>query len=70
MKAKHFEDKVAVITGSSNGIGKAIAYELGTQGMKLVINGRDLDQLDQTTHEFKELGFDVLAIVADVRYAA
>ena len=40
-----FKDKVAIITGSSRGIGRAIALHLGKEGAKVVINGRQEDQL-------------------------
>jgi NAD(P)-dependent dehydrogenase (short-subunit alcohol dehydrogenase family) len=36
--------KVCVITGGTDGIGKAAAYELAAQGAKLLIHGRDTDK--------------------------
>ena len=59
-------DKVAVVTGSSRGIGKGIAIRLAREGMKLVINGRAQDAVDATTKELRDLGVDVLAVPADV----
>ena len=41
-----FKDKVVFISGSSQGIGKAVAMELGLQGAKLVLNGRDEEKLE------------------------
>lgn len=38
-------EKVAVVTGSSKGIGKAIAFEFPKEGYKLVLNARDEDEL-------------------------
>lgn len=35
-------NKTALITGSTKGIGKAIAFELANEGVNVLINGRDL----------------------------
>ena len=37
--------KVAIITGSSRGIGKAIALELAAEGYTIVLNGRSEERL-------------------------
>jgi len=39
-------DKVAIVTGASRGIGRAIAETLGAEGMHLVVAARSRDQLD------------------------
>jgi len=39
-------DKVAIVTGASRGIGRAIAQTLGAEGMHLVVAARSRDQLD------------------------
>jgi NAD(P)-dependent dehydrogenase (short-subunit alcohol dehydrogenase family) len=39
-------DKVAIVTGASRGIGRAIAETLGAEGMQLVVAARSRDQLD------------------------
>ena len=36
-----YKDKVALVTGSSKGIGYAIAQKLKQEGCKVIINGRD-----------------------------
>jgi len=41
-------NKVAVITGASRGIGRAIAQTLSNEGMKLVLAARSLDGLKET----------------------
>lgn len=43
----NLKNKVAVITGASRGIGKAIAERLSAEGMKLVLAARSLDQLNE-----------------------
>jgi short-subunit dehydrogenase len=45
MAKKSFLNKVAIVTGSSRGIGSAIALALGKAGAKVVLNGRDEDRL-------------------------
>lgn len=66
MKNQKFKDKVALITGSSMGIGKATAILLATQGAKLVLNGRNPERLSRTANELRSAGFEVLAVQADV----
>ena len=39
MTVNQVEDSVAIVSGSSMGIGKAIATELGRKGAKVVLNG-------------------------------
>lgn len=60
------QGKVAIVTGSSRGIGKAIAKALCAKGAKVVLNGRSLEPLKKTEEELKESGFDVLAVQGDV----
>ena len=47
------QNKVALITGASSGIGKAIAQELDQVGMKLVLTARSQDKLDQLAASLK-----------------
>ncbi len=49
--------KVAIITGSSKGIGKAIAIALGQQGARVVISSRKQDAVDETTRELAPYGY-------------
>jgi NAD(P)-dependent dehydrogenase (short-subunit alcohol dehydrogenase family) len=60
------KDKVAIVTGSSRGIGKGIAIRLAREGMRVVINGRNQETVDATAREFRDLGAEVLAVPADV----
>ena len=41
-------NKVAIVTGSSRGIGKGIAKELLLAGSKVILNGRNEDRLKAT----------------------
>ncbi|MFT4831527.1 MAG: NAD(P)-dependent dehydrogenase (short-subunit alcohol dehydrogenase family) [Psychroserpens sp.] len=65
-----FKNKVAIVSGSSMGIGKTIALELLTMGAKVVLNGRDGKKLERTAAEYRELGYDILPVVADIRFPA
>lgn len=66
MERSTLTDKVAIITGSSQGIGKAIAIALAEKGVKVALNGRNTEKLAQAKLELFELGYEVLAIPADV----
>src|SRR5258708_34399942 len=59
--------KVAVITGGSEGIGRAAAHSLGREGARLVICARREDVLAQAVDEVaSETGAIVLPVAADV----
>lgn len=60
------ENKVALITGASRGIGKAAAYLLGKAGAQIIIVGRNQDTLDQVKDEFEKEGILVRAFAAHV----
>lgn len=46
-------NKTALITGSTKGIGKAIAYELAREGVNVIINGRNGEEVERTVQEIK-----------------
>jgi short-subunit dehydrogenase len=60
------KDKVVVITGSSQGIGKACAWDLAQRGARVVLNGRSADKLAQTYESFRKAGFEGMAIQGDI----
>jgi short-subunit dehydrogenase len=67
MNAKRLKGKVAVVSGSSMGIGKAIAIALAADGARVVLNGRDNHRLESTEAELRSLGYEVSAVTADIR---
>jgi len=60
------QDKVAIVTGSSRGIGRSIALGLADEGCKLVICARGEETLQETAQDIREKGVDVVAVAADV----
>lgn len=60
------QDKVVIITGSSMGIGKNMALQLGERGAKVVLNGRNKERLKKTQQELLDKGYEVIAIAGDV----
>jgi NAD(P)-dependent dehydrogenase (short-subunit alcohol dehydrogenase family) len=57
-----FQGQVALVTGSSRGIGKGIALRLGREGMNLVLHGLDAAEVDATTAEFQALGVQAVGV--------
>jgi 3-oxoacyl-[acyl-carrier protein] reductase len=64
---KRLQNKVAVVTGGSKGIGKAIATALANDGCNIVITSRHQQDLNETAHELRELDAKVLTHKSDVR---
>ena len=58
--------KVAIITGSTQGIGKATALRLADEGASVVICARGQDRLDATATEIRARGGKVHTVSADV----
>jgi len=66
MNRQRFQGKVAVITGSSRGIGKAIALELAKNGASIVLNGRNQARLAATEEEIRRITDKITGICCDV----
>lgn len=59
-------DKVALLTGASKGIGKAMAVALGEAGAKVVISSRNQQALDEVATEMRSAGIEVHPIAGIV----
>ncbi len=67
---QNIKEKVVAITGSSAGIGKAIAIKLAENGVKVVLGARNTEQLERVVEEIKSNGGDAVCIKIDVRNKA
>lgn len=61
-----FRDKVAIVTGSSAGIGRHVALEFARHGANVVVNGRNADSVESVVGEIVSAGGSALGCVADV----
>ncbi len=64
--AKRLRDKVCVITGAGQGIGRATARRLGEEGGKIVVAERIDESATRTTTELREHGVDATKVLVDV----
>ena len=64
---KNPEGTVAVVTGASRGLGRALTLALAREGFALSICARGEAELEKVAAEARALGADVLAVTADMR---
>jgi gluconate 5-dehydrogenase len=60
------EGKIALITGSTGGLGSSFAEGLAQKGATVILNGRNAAKLKQQAAAFKEKGFKAFAYVFDI----
>ena len=60
------KEKVAVVTGSSSGIGKAIALRFGAEGAKVIVTARRMALCEATVAQISKAGGEAWAIQTDV----
>ena len=66
MGGKGLEGRVAIVTGASRGIGRAVAASLAEDGASVVVSGRDTARLETAAKELEALGVPVLTVPGDV----
>lgn len=66
MNPKCLEGKVAVITGASRGLGRAMALALGEAGAKIALVARDEAKLQESADALKGIGAESAIFLADV----
>jgi 3-oxoacyl-[acyl-carrier protein] reductase len=60
------KDKVAIVTGSTRGIGRAIASRFSREGAKVVINGlKSVDEAKKIVQEIEQQGGSAIDVIAD-----
>jgi NADP-dependent 3-hydroxy acid dehydrogenase YdfG len=64
---ERWKERVALITGASSGIGRAIAKRLAARGMKVVICARRYVRLEELANEIEEAGGTAYPIECDLR---
>lgn len=63
---KKLEGRVAIVTGSSSGIGRAIAHCFAEEGARLTLAARRRDLLEETVAQVKARGVEALGVQTDV----
>jgi NAD(P)-dependent dehydrogenase (short-subunit alcohol dehydrogenase family) len=64
--AKRLEGKIAVVTGASSGVGRAIARAFGAEGARVALIARNIDGLEAAALELRQGGADALVLPLDV----
>lgn len=64
----HYQDRWALVTGASSGLGRGIAVRLASRGMSLVLTGRNAARLDETARQIRRATphVEVDTVVADL----
>ena len=63
---KKLENRIAIVTGASRGIGKAIALAFSREGAKVVPTARTTEAIEAVVDQLREAGAEALAVTADL----
>ena len=63
---KRLNGKISIVTGSSSGIGKAIALKFATEGCRVVLAARRQQLCDKVVAQIREQGGEAIAIPTDI----
>ena len=64
-----FTNKICLVTGSSQGIGKSLAEQLAAEGATVVLNGRNENRLARAVEDLRQKGYRVAGLQGDVSLA-
>ena len=67
---EHWRGRVALVTGASSGIGRAVATTLAADGLRVALAARRADRLAALEQELRARGGDAVAIPTDLRTEA
>lgn len=70
LEALRLDGRVAIVTGASRGLGRALALALAEAGADVGLAGRAKPDLEETAHQVEQLGRRALVVPTDVRVPA
>jgi len=66
LETLRIEGKVAIVTGASRGLGRAMALALAEAGADVAVAARSVPDLEETAHQIEKLGRRALVVATDV----